>query len=302
MGTLKTFTLLAIMTALFTGVGYLIAGQMGMIIAFVVAAAMNFFSYWNADKIVLKMQGAREIDPKTASPMLRTFSKDVMKLADRAGLPPPRVYIIETPQPNAFATGRNPSHAAVCATTGLLGMLNREEVAGVMAHELAHVKHRDTLTMTVTATIAGAIGMLANFALFFGRERTGLIGSIAIMIFAPIAAGLVQMAISRSREYEADRMGAEICGNPLWLASALEKIERGARSTINVAAERNPAMAHMYIMNPLNGRGADNLFSTHPATANRVEALRRLASEMGVSPATSPTAAPDARRQAGPWG
>jgi heat shock protein HtpX len=181
-------------------------------------------------------------------------------------------------------------------------MLNREEVAGVMAHELAHVKHRDTLTMTVTATIAGAIGMLANFALFFGRERTGLIGSIAIMIFAPLAAGLVQMAISRSREYEADRMGAEICGNPLWLASALEKIERGARSAINVAAERNPAMAHMYIMNPLNGRGADNLFATHPATANRIEALRRLASEMGVSPATTPAAAPEARRQAGPWG
>ena len=302
MGTLKTFTLLAAMTALFTGVGYLIGGTTGMAVAFVVVASLNFFSWWNADKIVLKMQGAREIDPKTASPMLRTFSKDVMKQADRAGLPPPRVYIIETPQPNAFATGRNPSHAAVCATTGLLGMLNREEVAGVMAHELAHVKHRDTLTMTVTATIAGAIGMLANFALFFGRERTGLIGSIAIMIFAPIAAGLVQMAISRSREYEADRMGAEICGNPLWLASALEKIERGARSTINVAAERNPAMAHMYIMNPLNGRGADNLFSTHPATANRVEALRRLASEMDVSPATSPTAAPDARRQAGPWG
>jgi len=302
MGTLKTFTLLAAMTALFTGVGYLIGGTTGMAVAFVVVASMNFFSWWNADKIVLKMQGAREIDPKTASPMLRTFANDVKKLADRAGLPPPRVYIVETPQPNAFATGRNPSHAAVCATTGLLGMLNREEVAGVMAHELAHVKHRDTLTMTVTATIAGAIGMLANLALFFGRERTGLIGSIAIMIFAPIAAGLVQMAISRSREYEADRMGAEICGNPLWLASALEKIERGARSTINVAAERNPAMAHMYIMNPLNGRGADNLFSTHPATANRVEALRRLASEMGVSAATSPTTAPDARRQAGPWG
>jgi len=299
MGTLKTFTLLAAMTALFTGVGYLIGGTAGMAVAFVVAAAMNFFAYWNSDKIVLSMQGAREVDPATASPMLRTFARDVAKLADRAGMPPPRIYIIETPQPNAFATGRDPHHAAVCATTGLLGMLNREEVAGVMAHELAHVKHRDTLTMTVTATIAGAIGMLANFALFFGRERTGLIGSIAIMIFAPLAAGLVQMAISRSREYEADRLGAEICGNPLWLASALEKIERGARSTINVAAERNPAMAHMYIANPLNGRGADNLFSTHPATANRIEALRRLASEMGVA---APTPAKAERRQAGPWG
>ena len=263
------------------------------------AAAMNIFSYWNSDKIVLTMQGAKEIDPKTASPMLRTFANDVAIMADRAGLPPPRVYIIETPQPNAFATGRDPHHAAVCATTGLLGSLNREEVAGVMAHELAHVKHRDTLTMTLTATIAGAIGMLANFALFFGRDRQGLIGSIAVMIFAPLAAGLVQMAISRSREYEADRIGAEICGNPLWLASALEKIERGARSTINVAAERNPAMAHMYIANPLNGRGADNLFSTHPATANRVEALRRLASEMGVA---APTPAKAERRQAGPWG
>ncbi|MCA8891656.1 MAG: zinc metalloprotease HtpX [Hyphomonas sp.] len=299
MGTLKTFILLAAMTALFMGVGYLIGGTAGMAVAFVVAAAMNIFSYWNSDKIVLSMQGAKEIDPQNASPMLRTFAKDVALMADRAGLPPPRVYIIETPQPNAFATGRDPQHAAVCATTGLLGMLNRDEVRGVMAHELAHVKHRDTLTMTITATIAGAIGMLANFALFFGRERTGLIGSIAIMIFAPLAAGLVQMAISRSREYEADRMGAEICGNPLWLASALEKIERGARSTINAAAERNPAMAHMYIANPLNGRGADNLFSTHPATANRIEALRRLASEMGV---TAAPASPAMRREAGPWG
>ena len=299
MGTLKTFILLAMMTALFMGVGYLIGGTVGMAVAFVIAAAMNFFSYWNADKIVLSAQGAREVDPATASPMLRNFAKDVTLLADRAGLPPPRVYIVESPQPNAFATGRDPQHAAVCATTGLLGMLNREEVRGVMAHELAHVKHRDTLTMTVTATIAGAIGMLANFALFFGRGRQGLIGSIAIMIIAPLAAGLVQMAISRSREYEADRIGGEICGNPLWLASALEKIERGARATVNVAAERNPAMAHMYIANPLSGRGADNLFSTHPATANRIEALRRLASEMGV---TAAPASPSMRREAGPWG
>lgn len=219
-------------------------------------------------------------------------------MAERAGLPAPRVYIIETPQPNAFATGRNPENAAVAATSGLLGSLTREEVAGVMAHELAHVQNRDTLTMTVTATIAGAIGMLANFALFFGRERAGLIGSLAIMIFAPMAAALVQMAISRSREYEADKRGAEICGNPLWLASALQKIERGARASVNMAAERNPAMAHMYIANPLNGRGADNLFSTHPATANRIEALRRMAAEMGVSSETAD--AP--RRQAGPWG
>jgi heat shock protein HtpX len=298
MGTAKTFMLLAALTALFMAVGYLVGGVPGMVIAFAVAAVMNVFSWWNADKIVLRMQGAKEVTPETSSPMLRTFANDVARMAERAGLPAPRVYVIETPQPNAFATGRNPENAAVAATSGLLGSLTREEVAGVMAHELAHVQNRDTLTMTVTATIAGAIGMLANFAMFFGRERSGLIGSLAIMIFAPMAAALVQMAISRSREYEADKRGAEICGNPLWLASALQKIERGARASVNMAAERNPAMAHMYIANPLNGRGADNLFSTHPATANRIEALRRMAAEMGVSS----EAAEAPRRQAGPWG
>ena len=299
MGTAKTFILLAMLTGLFMAIGYLIGGVPGMAIAFAVAAVMNLFSYWNADKIVLKMQGARELTPETTTPMLRTFANDVASLAERAGLPTPKIYIIETPQPNAFATGRNPSHAAVAATTGLLGMLTREEVAGVMAHELAHVQHRDTLTMTITATIAGAIGMLANFALFFGRERAGLVGSLAIMIIAPIAAGLVQMAISRSREYVADARGAEICGNPLWLASALEKIERGARASVNVQAERNPAMAHMYISNPLNGQGADNLFSTHPSTTNRVAALRRMAGEQ--MSAAGDTSGP-AIRAAGPWG
>ena len=299
MGTAKTFILLAMLTALFMAIGYLVGGMLGMTVAFVVAAGMNAFSYWNADKIVLKMQGARELTPETMTPMLRTFANDVASLAERAGLPAPKVYIIETPQPNAFATGRDPSHAAVAATTGLLGMLTREEVSGVMAHELAHVGNRDTLTMTITATIAGAIGMLANFALFFGRDRNGLIGSLAIMIIAPVAAGLVQMAISRSREYVADARGAEICGNPLWLASALEKIERGARASVNVQAERNPAMAHMYISNPLSGRGADNLFSTHPTTASRVAALRRMAGDQ-ISASTA-DAAP-ARRAAGPWG
>ncbi|MGE6699104.1 zinc metalloprotease HtpX [Hyphomonas sp. NPDC076900] len=297
MGTAKTFILLAAMTAIFMAIGFLVGGTGGMIVAFVVAAGMNVFAWWNSDKMVLRMQGAQEVLPDTRNPMLRAFGEDVARLAENAGLPAPRIYIIDTPQPNAFATGRNPKNAAVAATTGLLNMLNREEVAGVMAHELAHVQNRDTLTMTVTATLAGAIGMLANFALFFGRERTGLIGAIAIMIFAPMAAALVQMAISRSREYEADARGAEICGNPLWLASALEKIERGARAQINPYAERNPAMAHMYISNPLNGRGADNLFSTHPATANRVEALRRLAGEMGISAAPAPAA-----RSSGPWG
>lgn len=301
MGTAKTFMLLAMLTALFMAVGYIVGGVVGMGIAFAIACAMNVFSYWNADKIVLKMQGAKEISPETASPMLKAFAKDVERLADRAGLPTPRIYIIETPQPNAFATGRNPQNAAVAATTGLLGMLTREEVAGVMAHELAHVQKRDTLTMTVTATIAGAIGMLANFAMFFGRERAGIIGSLAVMIVAPMAAGLVQMAISRSREFEADKRGAEICGNPLWLASALEKIERGSRASINVQAERNPAMAHMYISNPLSGRANfRQLFSTHPLTANRVEALKRQAADIGVSSDDANKSA--ARAPTGPWG
>jgi heat shock protein HtpX len=304
MGTAKTFVLLSMMTALFVGIGFMVGGTTGMIIAFVVAAGMNVFAWWNSDKIVLKMQGAHEVPLDTQNPMLRAFRQDVARLAERAGLPEPKVYIIDTPQPNAFATGRDPNNAAVAATTGLLSMLTREEVAGVMAHELAHVQNRDTLTMTVTATLAGAIGMLANFALFFGPRdsegRANPIAGIAIMILAPLAAGLVQMAISRSREYVADKRGAEICGNPLWLASALEKIERGARAQINPYAERSPAMAHMYISNPLNGRGPDNFFSTHPSTANRVEALRRLAGEMGVSSIRATEAAP--RRAAGPWG
>ena len=302
MGTMKTFLLLAVMTALFMAVGYLVGGVMGMAIAFGVAFVLNVFSWWNADKIVLRMQGAREVTEEERSPVLRTFASDTRALAEHAGMPHPKIYVIDTPQPNAFATGRDPKHAAVCATTGLLNGLTREEVAGVMAHELAHVEHRDTLTMTVTATIAGAIGMLANFALFFGnRERGGLITSIAIMIFAPMAAALVQMAISRSREYEADRRGAEICGNPHWLASALEKIDRGARSTLNQRAEANPAMAHMYIMNPLAGKGADNLFSTHPSTANRIEALRKLAGEMNIAP-SGRLSEPEPARAAGPWG
>ena len=304
MGTAKTFTLLAVLTALFVGIGYMVGGSAGMIIAFVIAAGMNVFAWWNSDKIVLRMQGAQEVPENTNNPMLRAFRADVAKLADRAGLPQPKVYIIDTPQPNAFATGRDPNNAAVAATTGLLNVLTREEVAGVMAHELAHVQNRDTLTMTVTATLAGAIGMLANFAMFFGPRdsegRSNPIMGLAIMILAPLAAGLVQMAISRSREYEADARGAEICGNPLWLASALEKIERGARAQINPYAERTPAMAHMYISNPLNGRGPDNFFSTHPSTANRVEALRRMAGEMGVTASRSSELNP--RRTAGPWG
>ena len=246
---MRTYLLLAAMTALFMGVGYLVGGTVGLIGAFGVAFVMNGISYWNADKIVLKMHNAREVTEGSGGQIESIFAKDVIALAERAGMPAPKIYIIDTPQPNAFATGRNPANAAVAATTGLLATLNRQEVAGVMAHELAHIRNRDTLTMTITATFAGAITMLANVAVFFtNRERGGVISGLLIMLLAPMAAGLVQMAISRSREYEADRVGAEICGNPLWLASALAKIERGARATLNHKAERNPALAHLYIV------------------------------------------------------
>lgn len=292
----RTFMLLAALTALFGVVGYLAGGMVGMVIAFALALAMNAWAWWNGDKLVLRLQGAREVTPQDRSPVVRTFIADVHALAQRNGMPAPRVYIIDTPQPNAFATGRDPGHAAVAATTGLLSMLNRQEVTGVMAHELAHVKNRDSLTMTITATLAGAIGMLANFAFFLGGDRDrngGMITGLLAMIFAPMAAGLVQMAVSRSREYEADRIGAEICGQPLWLASALEKIDRYAHSVRNARAEASPAMAHMYIINPLSGEGRDNLFSTHPSTANRVAALRRMASD-----AVNEVPHPDV----GPWG
>jgi heat shock protein HtpX len=282
MNTLKTFMLLAAMTALFMGLGYLIGGAGGAMIAFLVAAAMNFFAYWNSDKIVLRMYSAKRVDETTAP----NYVGIVKQLAARANMPVPAIYIIDNPQPNAFATGRNEENAAVAATTGLIRMLSPEELAGVMAHELAHIKNRDTLTMTVTATIAGAISMLANFALFFGGNRNagGAIGAIALAILAPMAAGLVQMAISRTREYSADRGGAEICGNPMWLASALERIDEAARrGAPNEAAEANPATAHMFIINPLNGQGRDNLFSTHPATANRIAELRKLAEAAGTA-------------------
>jgi heat shock protein HtpX len=303
---LRTFMLLAAMTAIFVGVGYLIGGPTGMAIAFALGACMNFFSYWNSDKIVLRMYGAREVDAGAPEPLVRNYVADVHELADRAGLPRPKVYIMDTEQPNAFATGRDPDHAAVAATVGLLRMLDRREIRGVMAHELAHVKNRDTLTMTVTATIAGAISALANFAFFFGgndRERPGgFIGVIAIMILAPMAAALVQMAISRGREYEADRVGASIADDPAALASALQKIDHYARSgAVNMGAERNPATAHMFIINPLAGRGADNLFSTHPSTANRVAALEKTYGGQTSAPAM--TAVPvTKKRKAGPWG
>lgn len=286
MNYIRTGMLLAAMTGLFLAVGYLLGGEAGMLIAFVVAAGMNLFAYWNADKLILRMHGAREVGPREAP----DFHRLVSTLAERAELPMPKLYLIDTEQPNAFATGRNPQNAAVAATTGLLRRLSREEVAGVMAHELAHVKNRDTLIMTVTATIAGAIGMLANFAIFFGGNRNnplGLVGTIAMMVLAPLAAMLVQMAISRTREYEADRIGAEISGRPLWLADALEKLDHGARQIDNVAAENNPAMAHLYIVNPLHAHAVDSLFSTHPSTANRVARLRQMAGA-GQSPTRGP--------------
>ncbi len=304
MNHLKTFALLAALTALFGGVGYLIGGTAGMLIALAVAAAMNLFAYWNADKMVLSHFRAQPVEPGHPDPRVRAYVEDTLALAHRAGLPAPKVYIIDNPQPNAFATGRDPEHAAVAATTGLLGLLSRDEIRGVMAHELAHVKNRDTLTMTVTATIAGAVAMLANFALFFGDRDRNIVVSLLIMLLAPIAASLVQMAISRAREYEADRIGAEIGGDPEALASALSKIEAYARDRVNVDAERNPAMAHLFIINPLSGRGADNLFSTHPNTKNRIAQLMELAPRFGRSVPLTP--APQAgrpwSRRRGPWG
>jgi heat shock protein HtpX len=309
MNHLKTFTLLAALTALFVGIGYMIGGAGGMAIAFVLALAMNLVSYWNADKIVLSMYRAKEVDPADPNPLVRNYVRDTEALAVRAGLPRPKICIIDTDQPNAFATGRDPAHAAVCATTGLLAMLDRDEIRGVMAHELAHVKNRDTLTMTVTATIAGAISALANFAMFFGgghgqdgEERPNFVALLALSILAPMAAAVVQMAISRAREYEADRVGAEIAGDPTALARALQKIEAYAHRAQNVAAERNPATAHLFIINPLAGRKGDNLFSTHPATHNRVEALLRMVGKVIPAVRGAGTAVPvTAPARNGPW-
>ena len=286
----RTAILLAGLTALFLGVGYLIGGMAGALIALAVAVAMNGYAYWNADEIVLRRFRAQPVTRQAAP----EFYDIVAELARRGNLPMPKVYVIDNPQPNAFATGRNPENAAVAATTGLLKHLTPQEIAGVMAHEMAHVKSRDTLTMTITATIAGAISVLANFGLFFGGANSrdnplGGIGVLLIAILAPVAAMLVQFGISRSREFEADRVGAEICGNPLWLASALGKLQRGARTIDNVDAERNPASAHLFIVNPLHGRSFDSLFSTHPRTEERI---RRLQAMAGVS----------AGHRSGPWG
>ncbi len=274
----RTSLLLAAMTALFMAVGYLIGGTNGMLIALVVACVTNLFSYWNSDQMVLRMQNAEPVDVHSAPELYRM----VERLAANAGIPMPRLFLIHTEQPNAFATGRDPNHAAVAVSVGLLRLLDSREVAGVIAHELAHIRSRDTLVMTITATLAGAISMLAQFGLFFGGGNSrdnplGGIGALLMVFLAPIAAMLVQMAVSRTREYEADRDGAEIAGDPLALASALAKISHAAGRTVNIAAERNPAMAHLYIINPLSGARMDNLFSTHPDVSNRIAELQALA-------------------------
>lgn len=288
-GNLRTFILMAALTALVMGMGGLIGGRGGAVIALAIAGAGNLFAWWNIDKMVLRQQGAHLVTRQQAPELVDM----VAALAQRANLPMPKVYVLETEQPNAFATGRNPENAAVAVTQGIMRVLNRDELAGVIAHELAHIKHRDTLTMTVTATMAGAIAMLGNMlmfsSMFGGRDdnRGSGLAAILAMIFAPMAAGLVQMAISRTREYEADRMGAEICGRPMALAGALAKISRAAGQVVNIPAERNPASASMFIVNPLHALRMDRLFATHPPTEERIARLQAMASGAPAS---------------GPWG
>jgi heat shock protein HtpX len=302
MNHLRTAILLAGLTGLFMGVGYLIGGGNGAFVALVIAAATNILSYWNSDRMVLSLYGAHEIDRATAPELYDLIAE----LASRAGLPMPRVFLMDEAQPNAFATGRNPENAAVAVTTGLMHSLTRQELSGVIAHELAHVKNRDTLLMTITASVAGAISMVAQFGMFFGGNRDnngpGIVGSIAMMILAPLGAMLVQMAISRTREYAADDLGARIVGQPMWLASALAKIENAAHEVPNRDAEQNPATAHMFIINPLSGHGVDNLFTTHPSTENRIAALQQLAAELGARGATLSGLAGPSYPSRGPWG
>ncbi|MEZ5921168.1 MAG: zinc metalloprotease HtpX [Parvularculaceae bacterium] len=299
MGHLRTYILIAALTALFGMIGYALGGAGGMVLALGFAVMSNAFAYWNADKVVLSMYKAQEVDRNAASGAVRRYVEIVEGLATNAGLPRPKIAIIPSDQPNAFATGRDPEHAAVCATTGLLEMLNEDEIAGVMAHELAHVKNRDTLTMTVTATLAGAITMLANFAFFLGGNRNNnIFATLAMMMLAPLAAGLVQMAISRGREYEADRGGAEISGRPEALASALAKISNTAKRRPNYTAERHPETGQLMIINPLSGRSAAALFATHPPTEDRIGRLMEMAGHHGGNSHFEP--APP--RQSGPWG
>lgn len=306
MNVMKTGLLMAAMTALFLAIGFALGRETGMLLALAFAVATNLLAYWNADKMVLRMAGARPVGPAD----LPEFHRMVERLAESAGLPMPKLYVIESEQPNAFATGRNPANAAVAATTGLLRRLTPDEIEGVMAHELAHVKNRDTLIMAVTATISGAIAMLANFSfLFGGRDRNapgGVFGQILMIMLAPLAAMIVQMAISRTREYAADWAGAEISGKPMALAAALQRIATSAHGLRNEEAEANPAIAHLFIINPLAGSGVDSLFSTHPATENRIAALTAMAREprfAGARPATAgPWSQNESRTPRGPWG
>ena len=294
----RTMLLLAAMTALFMGVGYLIGGTGGMMIAFLFAVGTNAFAYWNSDKMVLRMHNAEPVT-RASAPELHDM---VGRLAQRAELPMPKVYLIREDQPNAFATGRNPENAAVAATTGILQLLDREELEGVIAHELAHIRNRDILTMTVAATVAGAISMLAQFGFFFGggRDRDNPMGPIGVLLavlFAPLAAMLIQMTISRTREYSADKLGAEISGNPLGLAAALRKISAYAGRIPMPSAERNPASAPLFIVNPLTGQRMDNLFSTHPNVENRIRALEAMAGDTGPELATRRSPIPTVRRR-----
>jgi heat shock protein HtpX len=307
MNTLKTGILMAALMGLFIAIGGMIGGTGGMMIAFVIAGGMNLFAFWNSDKMLLKMFGARPVSA-TSDP---TLYRMVERLAANAKLPMPKVYISENLQPNAFATGRDPAHGAVCVTTGLMERCSSEELAGVIAHELGHIRNRDTLIMTIVAVMAGAIGMLANMAMFMGggggRERNplGIVGVVLVMLLAPIAAMLVQSAISRSREYEADKAGAEISGRPQWLADALGQIERAAKGLPNHAADANPGTAHMFIINPLHG-GLSGLFSTHPPTGERIARLRAMtnggASVDVDSVRPMPQVGGPAMAPRGPWG
>lgn len=291
---IKTAMLMITMTLLLSFAGILLAGLEGLLIALVLAVVINLFAWYNSDKMVLRMYNAQEVSPG------HNLHNLVRNLSLNAQLPMPKVYEIDSDQPNAFATGRNPENAAVAATTGLLKRLDQNEIAGVMAHELAHIKNRDTTIMVIAATFAGAISMIANFAMFFGSRRNnnmGFLGLIAMMIFAPLAASLIQMAISRSREYVADRVGAEICGNPLWLASALKTIQSFANKIDNNKAEQNPSTAHMFIINPLHAHTHDKLFSTHPSTANRVTALEAMAVPEKLNQSIRQTPIPMIRRK-----
>ena len=283
MQNLKTTFLLSLLTVLMVAMGSAMGGRSGMVMAFTMALGMNVFSYWFSDKIVLKMYGAQEIGEHDHP----AFYGMVRRLALNAGLPMPKVYIIPSQSPNAFATGRNPQHAAVAATEGVLRILSPEELEGVMAHELAHVKNRDILIGTIAAVFAGAISMIGNmlqWGAMFGAGRGddeegggvgGLIGSLALAILAPIAAMLIQMAVSRSREYLADASGAEICGRPLALASALRKLQMASQAL--PMHEARPATAHMFIVNPLTGGGMASLFSTHPPMEERIARLEEMA-------------------------